>query len=61
MKTEKVVTLQGKMYMYPSEAKRLLKCIEPNPEMPVEDSKLYIEFMNGLHRIANMDIGDEVT
>ena len=61
MKTEKVVTLQGKIYMYPSEAAQLrATLIHYLPNNGLQATSIN-KLLEQLRIIEDMDIGDEVT
>ena len=55
MKTEMVVTVQGKLYIYPHEAKHLISCIALKKDASATESKTFVQLINSLIKISDMN------
>lgn len=55
MRTEKVVTVQGKTYIYPHEAKELLEVLSLHGKATPRQTKIFTDLVSNLKEISEMD------
>ena len=55
MRTEKVVTVQGKTYIYPHEAKDLLQVLTIHSNATPRQAKIFADLVNNLKEVSDMD------